>query len=129
MHMNPSSSLVPADWSARPETLELGRQLRAVAADTPWFALAPLLRPWHRTWGATPAEVAAAMPGDELLPHAQYRSTRAITISARPHDVWPWLVQVGCRRAGWYANDLLDNFGRPSSRTIIPELQHLAVGQ
>jgi hypothetical protein len=43
--------------------------------------------------------------------------------------VWPWLVQVGYRRAGWYANDLLDNFGRPSARTIVPELQDLHVGQ
>jgi hypothetical protein len=47
------------------------------------------------------------MPGDDLLPRAQYRSTRAITIAATPEEVWPWLVQVGCRRAGWYADDLL----------------------
>ena len=40
------------------------------------------------------------MPGDHLLPRAQYRCTRAITIRARPEDVWPWLVQVGVQRAG-----------------------------
>lgn len=119
----------PPGTPARPAVVRLALQLRDVAADLPWFAVAPLLRHWHRTWGATPAEVTADMPGDDLLPHAQYRSTRAITVSAGPHEVWPWLVQVGCGRAGWYANDLLDNFGRPSSRVIIPELQHIEVGQ
>ncbi len=117
---------------ASSETLtraELTCQLRRLAADLPWFALSPLVRARHLTWGATPAEVAADMPGDALLPHAQYRSTRAITICATPSQVWPWLVQVGCHRAGWYAHDLLDNFGRPSATRILPELQHLEVGQ
>jgi hypothetical protein len=100
-----------------------------VVVDAPWFLGSPLVRRWHLTWGATPAEVAAAMPGDRLLPHAQYRSTRAITIEAPPGRVWPWLVQVGCLRAGWYADDLLDNYGSPSAREIVPELQHIHVGQ
>jgi hypothetical protein len=69
------------------------------------------------------------MPGDDLLPRAQYRSTRAITIGAPPSEVWPWLVQVGWRRGGWYANDLLDNFAQPSARTIRPEFQDLHRGQ
>jgi hypothetical protein len=81
------------------------------------------------TWGATAAEVDAAMPGDELLPRAHYRSTRAISISSAPHNVWPWLVQVGCGRAGWYADDLLDNFARPSAWQINPEWQDLRIGQ
>jgi hypothetical protein len=89
---------------------------------------APLYRRWHLRWGATPAEVAAALPGDALLPRAQYRSTRAITIGAPPDAVWPWLVQVGCLRAGFYSNDLLDNLGHPSATTILPELQDLQVG-
>jgi hypothetical protein len=59
------------------------------------------------------------MAGDDLLPRAQYRSTRAITIAVPPEKVWPWLVQVGCGRAGWYASDLLDNFARPSLRYIV----------
>jgi hypothetical protein len=69
------------------------------------------------------------MPGDDLLPRAQYVCTRAINIDVPPVDVWPWLVQVGYRRAGWYAGDLLDNFARPSVRRIVPELQDLRVGQ
>jgi hypothetical protein len=108
---------------------ELRRQVLAVAADVPLFVTAPLIRRWHCQWGATSAEVASAMPGDDLLPPAQYRCTRAITIEAPARAVWPWLVQVGCRRAGFYSNDLLDNFGHPSAREIVPELQHLDVGQ
>jgi hypothetical protein len=107
----------------------LAYQVRDALVDLPWYVATPLLRRWHLTWGATPAEVAAAMPGDRLLPRAQYRTTRAITIDAPPDEVWPWLVQVGYRRAGWYAGDLLDNFARPSVRRIVPELQDLRVGQ
>jgi hypothetical protein len=108
---------------------DLGRQVVDVLGDLPRFVAAPLLRPWHLTWGATDDEVAAPMAGDGLLPRAQYRATRAITISAPPEEVWPWLVQVGYRRGGWYADDLLDNFGWPSVREIHPELQDLHIGQ
>jgi len=93
------------------------------------FLTSPLYRRWHLRWGATSEELTAPLPGDELLRHAPYRSTRAIDIAAPPEAVWPWLVQVGCLRAGWYSNDLLDNLGRPSATTLLPALQHLAVGQ
>ncbi|NMO50679.1 hypothetical protein HH310_05650 [Actinoplanes sp. TBRC 11911] len=103
--------------------------MRAAVVDLPWYVVTPLLRTWHLTWGATPQEATAAMAGDDLLPQAQYRTTRAVTIDASPAEVWPWLVQVGYRRAGWYAGDLLDNFARPSVRRIVPELQDIHVGQ
>ena len=112
-----------------PHRRELLAQLWNVVHDLPAFLTAPLYRRWHLNWGATPIEIAGALPGDDLLPHAQYRSTRAITIDAPPEAVWPWLVQVGCLRAGWYSNDLLDNLGHPSARSIVPSLQHLEVGQ
>jgi hypothetical protein len=112
-----------------PAAADLGRQVLAVVGDLPRFLAAPLHRRRHRTWGATAEEVAAPMPGDDLLPRAQYRSTRAITIAAPPAEVWPWLVQVGWRRGGWYADDLLDNFARPSARTVHPEFQDLHLGQ
>lgn len=51
-----------------------------------------------------------------------------MTIPAPPGAVWPWLVQMGCDRGGWYAWDLLDNGGRPSATRIVPELQGLAEG-
>ena len=123
-------STAPSDRRAPTITAaELARQVVDVISDLPRFLAAPLLRRWHRTWGATADEVAATMPGDGLLPRAQYRCTRAITIAATPEEVWPWLVQVGWRRGGWYADDLLDNFAHPSAREILPELQDIHVGQ
>jgi hypothetical protein len=104
-------------------------QVRDVGIDVPLFVTAPLYRRWHQRWGATTAEVTSPMAGDLVLPHAQFKSTRAITIDAPPSDVWPWLVQVGCLRAGWYSNDLLDNLARPSATTIDPSLQDIHVGQ
>jgi hypothetical protein len=118
------------NWATPPRIgAGLAGQIRAAMADLPWYAVTPLVRRWHLTWGATPDEVAAPMPGDDLLPWAQYRTTRAITIDVPPAEVWPWLIQVGYRRAGWYAGDLLDNFARPSVRRIVPELQEIRVGQ
>jgi len=114
---------------ARTERRDLLAQIGDVLHDFPAFLTAPLYRRWHLHWGATPGEIAEALPGDKFLPHAQYRPTRAITIDAPPEAVWPWLVQVGCRRAGFYSNDLLDNLGHPSARSIVPELQHLEIGQ
>ncbi|MCW2573341.1 MAG: hypothetical protein JWO88_3399 [Frankiales bacterium] len=107
----------------------LGTQLGHVLADLPVFLTSPLFRRWHLRWGATSEERVASMAGDDLLTRARYRSTRAIEINAAPDAVWPWLVQVGCLRAGWYSNDLLDNLARPSAITIRPDLQNLAVGQ
>ena len=104
-------------------------QVGSVLADLPLFLTAPFYRRWHTRWGSTPDEVASAMPGDAMLPHAQFVSTRSITISAEPAAVWPWLVQIGCGRAGFYSNDLLDNLARPSARTILADLQHLQIGQ
>jgi hypothetical protein len=131
-HTEPTtySDAASRQWAPpRPTPVDLARQVRDVVADLPRFLTAPLLRPWHRHWGATPAEVGASMPGDDLLPRAQYRCTRAITVAASPEEVWPWLVQVGCLRGGWYADDLLDDLAHPSVRQIVPELQDLRVGR
>ena len=91
-------------------------------------AFVKVYRPWHQHWGATDDEVAGEMPGDELLPVADFHPTRAITIAARPEEVWPWIVQIGFDRAGFYAYDLLDNLARPSAERIVPELQDPQVG-
>lgn len=86
------------------------------------------IRPRQLRWGATDEEVSRVMPGDDVVNHPTFNATRAVTIRARPEEVWPWLVQIGITRAGWYSYDWVDNLGRPSARRIIPELQHLAVG-
>jgi proline iminopeptidase len=88
------------------------------------------LRLWRRfsCWGATDDEVAGPYPGAELVPDAKRSPTMAVTIKAPPEQVWPWLVQLGWDRGGWYSWDLLDNAGRQSATRVHPEWQHLAVG-
>jgi hypothetical protein len=87
-----------------------------------------LYRPWHLKWGATPEDLARRMPGDEIVQRPIFNATRVVPINARPEDIWPWIVQIGFGRAGWYSYDLLDNLGRHSSERIVPELQDIAVG-
>lgn len=124
-----TKTTAPPQRRPQPTIRELVHEVAAVAADIPRFATAPLYRRWHQRWGATDQEIAAPMPGDDLIDNVAFLATRAITIDAPPDAVWPWLVQVGCLRAGFYADDLLDNLGHPSARTILPEYQQLELGQ
>ncbi len=86
-----------------------------------------VIRPWHLRWQTTPDEASQAMPGDQLVPNPSIALTRTVTIEAPPAQVWPWLVQMGYRRAGWYSYDLFDNDNVHVNR-IIPEFQDLKVG-
>jgi proline iminopeptidase len=79
-------------------------------------------------WHATRPEKQRALPGGDLIPEAKSPSTHGISIAAPPDAVWPWLVQMGCDRAGWYSWDRLDNAGRPSADRILPEYQGTTVG-
>ncbi len=87
------------------------------------------LRLLERELGAVGKEEALALAGDALLPGARFQRTHSRFIEAPPASVWPWLVQMGCQRAGWYSYDRLDNGGVPSASHIIPELEHVAVGE
>jgi len=101
--------------------------LAAAAASVYWF----VVRPWHLRWGATDAEVARTLPGDELVPDAKISSTHAITIQAAPAEVWPWLLQLGQGRGGFYSYDWIeDAMGLEirSADRILPEYQELKVG-
>lgn len=94
----------------------------------PLFLSAPVYRHWHMRWGASDDEVRAAMCGDELVPKASFIATRAITIAAPPEKVWPWIVQMGYKRGGFYTYDIADNAGYPSATRVLPEYQHVAIG-
>ena len=113
---------------ARRNDRQVLRGVADVALASPLFLFAPLYRPWHLRWGATDDEVRGAMPGDELVGESSFNATRAITIDAPPEAVWPWLVQVGYGRAGFYSYDLFDNAARPSAERILPEHQQLELG-
>jgi hypothetical protein len=87
-----------------------------------------VIGPWQRRWGTTDDEIQRAMPGDALLRPDALSTTRAITIDASPEDVFPWLLQIGYGRGGWYSYDWIDNDGKPSVERIDSALQRLAVG-
>jgi hypothetical protein len=87
-----------------------------------------IYRPRQLRWGASDEEHTRAMPGDEIQPHPVFDTTRAITIQARPEQIWPWLMQIGYGRAGWYGYDWFDNDRMKSVDRIIPAWQHLSVG-
>ena len=93
-----------------------------------WFPI----RRWTGHWGATSSDLTRVMPGDGLVVDPTFAYTTAILINARPEHIWPWLVQMGYQRGGLYSYDWLDRlFGfldRPSATQILPEFQHLAVG-
>jgi hypothetical protein len=77
---------------------------------------------------ATPLEYAQSLAGDDLISHPLGAVNHAITIRRPPRDVWPWLVQMGATRAGWYAYDFIDNGGRHSSERILPQYQDIRPG-
>jgi hypothetical protein len=85
------------------------------------------VRPKQRTWGIDPAETTKTLPGDDVIADPTIVETRGITIAAPVERIWPWLVQMGYGRGGWYSYDRLDNQGGSSHR-IVPQLQHLEVG-
>lgn len=87
-----------------------------------------MIRPRQITWGATDEEVLRPMPGDDIVEQATFNATRSVTVKAGPDQIWPWLLQIGFHRAGWYSYDWVDNLFRPSSQRIVPELQHLEAG-
>ena len=89
-----------------------------------WF----VYRPWALNWGATDDEIARLMPGDSIIADATFVGTRAVTVDAAAEDIWPWLVQLGYRRAGLYSYDFLDNDGIRSSEEILPRFQDLQAG-
>ena len=130
-------------WTLRVEDASGGStfrtETRAVATDPEarkkfrvyWSLLSPgiiVIRAAIVRALAAAAERTWHVEGDDLLPDARAQLTHAVTIDAPAKDVWPWLVQMGCQRAGWYSWDILDNGGKRSADRIIPELQHLAVG-
>lgn len=88
-------------------------------------------RPRLRGWAATDEEAALILPGDELVAEPASQVTRAITIDAPVEEVWPWVVQLGADRGGFYSYDLLEDLfglGIHSAHDIVADWQQRAVG-
>ncbi len=87
--------------------------------------------PWQHRWGATDEEVHRTLSGDDQIPHPDTQWTRAITVQAKAADIWPWLVQIGQGRGGYYSYPWLEklmNLRIENADQINPEWQHLKEG-
>ena len=79
----------------------------------------------------TAEEVARELPGDEVVPDAMVVMDRAFTLRGSAADVWPWFVQLGKRRAGWYLTGAVERAiprSRRALRRLDPEFLGLRVG-
>src|SRR5208337_411058 len=147
--VSPASwSLVAGDWSPSSRRTTVTDKPRSSAYASPqevhtmrkWFVRAGLtllavfvaagliyhlgLRGWCLHWGTTPAEARATLPGDELFPVYSGEATHAITIQAPPQQVWPWLMQIGQDRSGFYSYTFLENLAgceMPRVERLVPE--------
>jgi hypothetical protein len=91
-----------------------------------------LLKPWMDRWGATAEEAAADFPGDNLVRAPRRVINRAISIQASPEEIYPWLVQIGADKGGWYSYSWLETHilrcPQTNADSIHPEWQTLQVG-
>jgi hypothetical protein len=104
---------------------------RTVAVGCAVAAGTALARARYLRWGATDDELNVALPGDELVPAADLTATRAVTVRAPVDGVWPWIVQLGQGRGGFYSYDLLENLvgcDIQSAERVVPEWQSIDVG-
>jgi hypothetical protein len=93
--------------------------------------LRPLFLPRLRRWGATDQEVGRSLPGDDLVPQSRAGYTQAITVRAPVAAVWPWLLQIGQGRGGFYSYEVLENLvgcDIHNADRILPEFQELQAG-
>jgi len=96
-----------------------------------YVAVVIIVRPWYLRWGSSDAELRATLPADDLVPNPHYTIQHAVTIRATPDDIWPWLVQLGQDRGGFYSYDWLERLIGDEIRNaerIHPEWQTLREG-
>ncbi len=97
-----------------------------------YVALVVALRQWNVQWGTTAADRATHLPGDQVVPVAHYRIDHGITINAPVASVWPWLIQIGQDRGGFYSYTRLENaVGAQITNAdrIVPAWQTRLVGE
>jgi len=86
------------------------------------------LRPQMVKWGTLRGESQRRLPGDDIIPQPNFQMTQAINIDAPPEALWPWLAQMGRERTGYYAQDLLTNWGIPSVTFLRQDIDPPTVG-
>jgi hypothetical protein len=83
-----------------------------------WVAVAATMWPYSRTWGAVGHEWVMTLPGDDSARQPAFELLHGVTIEAPPSAVWPWLVQIGQDRAGFYSYDRLERFFGADIRNV-----------
>jgi hypothetical protein len=116
----------------------MSRRRRMIVGVVALVGYDAFVRPRMLEWGSTPAEREQTLPGDDIVEPVMTHLTRAVTIDAPPERVWPWLIQIGDRRGGFYSYDWIERFvfagtvhyaeRTHSASRIHPELQHPRVG-
>jgi hypothetical protein len=84
--------------------------------------------------GVEAADIARALPGDDLIPDPQLQIDRAGVIGASAGDLWPWIVQLGKGRAGWYMPRAIERLAvwprrKRAAREIVEAFQTLRRGE
>jgi hypothetical protein len=80
--------------------------------------------------GVTDAQVQEALPGDSVFPQPWISIDRSVTLPVPAQVAWPWIVQLGKDRGGWYAPMWLeDTLHDHSASAPLPQFQNLSVGQ
>ena len=105
--------------------------VRSLAIASAGVAAVAVARRRYLQWGSSAAELAIALPGDELVPNANISATRAISIATTADAVWPWVAQLGQGRGGFYSYDFLENLvgcDIHSAEQVVPKWQSIAVG-
>jgi len=111
----------------------MGRSFRrlAVAGGVAAALYALAIRRWMLSWGSTSEERTCPLAGDDLAADAAYVTTRAVTVHGPSESIWPWLIQMGQDRAGFYTHNWVERLlrsGIPDTSEIHPEWQHIEVG-
>ena len=101
-----ASTVDPGEPKRRPVWKRVGDVIAVLGLA--WVATSAALWPWHRGWGTTPYQWSMTLPGDSVPRTAEFEILHGVTIGAPPSVVWPWLVQIGQDRAGFYSYDWLE---------------------
>jgi hypothetical protein len=100
--------------------------IRRITETTAVLAMLYGARRYYRNWGATKAECRMVLPGDALVADPAIQTTEAVYIDAPASAVWPWLLQMGQDRGGFYGCAGLRS--HHDADRVRPEWQQLTVG-
>ncbi|WP_293043735.1 SRPBCC family protein [Mycobacterium sp.] len=108
----------------------MGKKTERTAEAAVLLAILYGARRYYRNWGTTKSESRMLLPGDALVADPAIQTTEAVYIDAPVSAVWPWLLQMGQDRGGFYgcAGMNLDGRCDDDSEQIHPQWQQLEVG-